>query len=362
MATTYQDLLVRGNLGETNTLPRNASSHSPDIIPYGLDLAPDPQATFGSAAAYAADQGKTLIADGQNYLYMRAKNYAPAQETGTVSLYYAKSSLLLYPDQWENNKMLTSDGKDSVEVTANANGDIVVTEDPFTWQPQVPAAGWHYCLIGRVATKSNPNPIPQTGSIQDFGGWVAANGGIGWRNVSVVSTGAPTWTNSTLYKQGTTTATVKFLITCLKVPVNSSVSFSSGTPTKNGPIALPKTPVTDGSSFIVGMQRDVNAGFETNISYSYWAAGNPKPGFSIALSAAIVVPQAEEELYSLAKTPEELGIGHAHDHNPETGELTMLTDSIGPGRMIILGECYTIGVDDKQLAKGSMTTEGVHQG
>ena len=63
-ATTYQDLLVRGRLGETNTLPRNASSASPDIIPYGLGLAPDPQTTFGTATAYAADQGKALIANG----------------------------------------------------------------------------------------------------------------------------------------------------------------------------------------------------------------------------------------------------------------------------------------------------------
>lgn len=362
MASTYQDLLVRGRLGETNSMPRNASSASPDLIPYGLDLAQDPQATFGSAAAYGADQGKALIANGQNYLYMRAKNYAPAEEKGKAYLYYAKSSLLLYSDQWENNKLETSQGVDHVELDAKANGDIVVTADPFVWSPEVPGSGWHYCLVGRVATDTNPNPIFQTGSIQDFGAWIAENGGLGWRNVSVVSTGAPTWTNNTKYDQGDQAAMVKFFLTCTNVTAGSSVSFSAGTPTPDGPVALPKTQVTDSRSFIVGIQKNIEANWNTDFAYSFWANGNPQPGFNISLSAAIVVPPDLKDLYQLAKTPAELGMQHALDHDAKSGKLKMLTETIGPGRMIILGECHTNGVAEESLAKGSLTSLGVHEG
>lgn len=334
----YQDILVRNSLTDQGIIPRTgAMSHSPDIIPYGQEPVVDPQKFF--SGNYDQDVGKDLVAGAQNYLYLRGKNLGTDASSGEAYLYYAKSSLLLYPDQWESNQLKTSAGKDSVPVSADA-GKIAVTNDPFTWQPDVPGAGWHYCLIGRVATKKNPNPIPGTGDIQSFAAWVAQNGGIGWRNVAVVSAGAPTWTNEIQYDQGPKEDNVKFFVTCTNVPLGTYVSFSSGTPNPGGiPISLPKTEVTQNPSFIVGMQTKVAAGYSTKISYSYWSEGHAPPkGFKITLSAAIVVPPSNTALYNLAYEPGALGFDKVLDYTPE-GELVEADrGGIGPSRMIILGD------------------------
>lgn len=336
----YDDVLIRDNLSDSGTIPsKGALSHSPDIIPYGLAPVNDPQTFF--SGNYSSDVGKSLVANARNYCYVRGKNLDNNSTSGSFYLYYSKASLLLYPDQWQNNALQTSTGAGSVPFNVESN-KIAVSTDPFTWEPQM-ISGDHYCMIGRVVTPKHPNPIPQTGAIQDFAKWVSNNGGIAWRNVAVVNTGSPTWTQTVDYNQGTVGDKVQFLITCTNVPVGAKVSFSAGTPGPNPVINLDPTPVTNSSSFMVGCTCDVPANYQTKISYSYWANGTPPAGFSIKMSAQVVVPK-DHENYAFAHTLEEIGIPRISDDPKHQEVLSALHGAIGPGRVIVVGDHYSIGV------------------
>ncbi|HWZ16074.1 MAG TPA: hypothetical protein VNW95_12620 [Mucilaginibacter sp.] len=322
MPTTYNDLFLRDNLGDTGSVPATgAISSSPDIIPYGQSPVTDPATFF--TGNYGSDVGKDLVARAQNYIYMRAKNLAAGAETGSFSLYYSPASLLLYPSLWQSNILATSDGATSVPVAAANAGDIVVGTNPFTWQPQM-ISGDHYCLIGRIVTPNNPNPIPQTGAINDFANYIANNRGMGWRNVTVVDNGSPTFTQSVNYEQGTQGGPMSVIITCTNVPVGASVSFSCGTTGPNPPINLPQTTVTNSGSFVVGVSTNIPANFVSNISYSYWANNTtPLPGWNITLTVVYFV-NSTNELFKHALSFKKLGL-------PEREHRKMLNNSIGIG-------------------------------
>lgn len=333
---TYNDLFLRDNLNDQGSVPATGTiSTSPDIIPYGTSPVTDPTTFFTNN--YSSDVGKDLIANAQNYIYMRAKNLAAGAESGTISLYYSKASLLLYPSLWQSNILKTSSGSTSVPISAATNGAIAVATDPFTWQPQA-ISGDHYCLIGRIVTAANPNPIPQTGNIQDFATYIANNRGMGWRNVAVITSGSPTFSQGVDYDQGSQGGNMTVLLTCTNVPKGAAVSFSCGTPGPNPPINLPQTTVTDSNSFVVGMSTVIPDNFKSTITYSYWANGTtPAPGWNITLSVVYFVPPTNS-LFTHGVTFEQLGLKE-HEHKPVFKD----TIGIGPTKGIIVGSHSTRG-------------------
>jgi hypothetical protein len=336
----YDDLYLRNTLNDTGNIPRKgAMSSSPDIIPWGLDPQPDPKKYFTDN--YTQDVGKPLIADFRNYLYIRAKNLGNVASSGEVFLYWSPSSLLLYPSQWKVNSMKTSSGAGSVSMKDVAPSGIGVAEDAFTWSPSMPGGNFHYCLIGRVATDRHPNPIPNTGDIKDFAAWVAENGGIGWRNVSVVNAGAPTLALSTNYDQGPSKAEVTFAVTCDNCPIGKSwVSFSSATvlPDSQQPVFIPKT-LIDQQGKVIGVKRQVPAGWNTTFTINYWSDVKPPEGWNIALEGTVTSDDVEDKaLYKLGHTAQELGWGNGI-HVAENGELAPLVQVIGPKHLIVVGQC-----------------------
>jgi hypothetical protein len=335
----YTDLYLRNTLKDTGNVPRQgAMSSSPDIIPWGTDLQIDPPPQTYFSGNYNTDPGRGLIADAWNYLYLRSKNLGSNPSTGDAYLYWAPSSLLLYPDQWKVNAMTTSSGAKSVKLNNVAAQAIGVTTDPFKWQPAMPGGNFHYCLIGRVATEANPNPIPNTGDIQDFAAWVAANGGIGWRNVSVVSAGSPQVTLSANYDQGAAASDVNFQAVCTGCPLKQSwVQFSSGTPLPDGKyVSIPKT-LIESEGQIIGVKRTVPAGWKTTFNINYWANANPLPGWNIDVYGAVVVEESQKALYALAHSFDEIGWGHAV-HVDEKGVRDLFSKVMGPRKMIVIGE------------------------
>ena len=303
---TYDDLYLRNTTQDQGTIPRQgALCSSPDIIPWGLDLQKDPKYFIDH---FGEDVGKPLIANGGNYLYVRSKNLGTAASTGRVYLYWAQSSLLLYPSQWKNQKMLTSSGQDYVELKDVGAGQIGVTADAFRWTPAMPGGNFHYCLIGRVSTAKHDNPIDQTEIIQNFAGWVAKNGGIGWRNISVVNAGSPTLTIESNYDQGSEPGLISFTAKCTGCPLEKSwVQFSSATPLPDGKyVFIEKSKITqDGQIF--GVERQVPANWKTTFVINYWADAPPLPDWNVEVSGSYVPSMAETELYRYAFTLEELG-------------------------------------------------------
>ncbi len=324
----WSDMYIRDYIDDTGLYPTaGVLSHSPDIIPYGTAPVQDPS-TFISDANWSKDLGKDLVANIANYIYVRGQNLANKAQQGKIYLYYSKASLLLYPNLWQNNQIKTSDQSDFVDVSASAVGKKFVTQNPFVWAPEM-ISGDHYCLVARVATVDNPANIPQTGNIQDFAAFISNNPNFGWRNVAVVDAGSPTWTQTVEYKQGTKGGKMRFTLVCQKVPVGAEVSFSCGTPGPNPIINLPRTQVTNSTSFIVGISSDVPANFDSYISYSYWSNGHaPLPGFSIEMQVSYLVT-TDNLLYSSALPMRALDVVHPSERE--------LLAAIGPTKEVLVG-------------------------
>ncbi len=326
----WDDILIRDSTSDTGKYPTGGTlSHSPDIIPYGTSPIQDP-GKLVDKDNWSKDLGKNLTANATNYLYVRGQNLANKKQTGEMYLYYSKASLLLYPDQWRDNGLKTSDGADHVEVEAAKKNDKVVTANPFTWVPEM-ISGDHYCLVARVVTPDHAADIPEkTGDIQSFSKFISERPNFAWRNIAVVASGSPTWTKTVAYDQGTQGCEMQFQITCRNVPAGAAIAFSAGTPGPDPVVNLPKTTVTNSESFVTGMLAKVPDNWSTNISYSYFANGHdPLPGFSIELSAIYIVP-AENELFGRAATAEELGL-------PQN-----LAAAIGPRKGIRVGAHTTV--------------------
>lgn len=251
-------------------------------------------------------------------------------EDGDFYLYYAKCNLFLYPSIWKDNKIKTSDQKDHVHVQADGYGDIVVTDDPFQWSHSMPVKD-HYCLISRVVTKSHPNPIPEVGDIDNFAKYVTEHPDIAQRNVAFVNAETPTFSKSPKYTQGSKEEKVHFLLACTECPVGSEVAFSCGAPGPDPLIDMPRTKITDPSYQSFGIKSKVPAGFESDITFSYWSnGGKPGKGFKIKISAIHVVSQGNE-LYARAADPVELGF-------PQN-----LLEEFGPEKAIQLGAFTAVG-------------------
>lgn len=309
MATEYPDLYIRSTLNDPGTVPRSTSgiSSSPDVIPFGLMPAADPVKYFTDN--FNKDLGVNVTANTANYLYLRGRNQYNGARAGKAYLYFAKSSLLLYPKEWRENILYTSNQQGYIDVAAAKKNDVWVTPEPFRWIPEMPGSNYHYCLIGRVATVDNPNEIPAIGSIPDFAAWIAANGGLGWRNVTTVDAGV-TFTREQTYSQGDTGDQMEVNLICNGAPIGAEVWFTSGTNLPDGaPITIPVSKITkeDGKTQIFGTSAFIPAGWRTSFSFSYKAnGGKPYPNFDISLRVNYATT-AMSALYDNAWTLEELG-------------------------------------------------------
>jgi hypothetical protein len=324
-ASQYDDIFVRANFGDSGSIPATGTlSTCPDIIPSGTQPVADPVNTFTNNYSNSGANGQDLVANAQNYIYMRGKNLHNGPETGTLQLYYSPASLLLYPSLWSQNQLKTSSGKSTVPVSAQNLGDIVVGQDPFTWVPQMPNAGDHYCLVGRVVTPSHPNPIPATGNISDFATYIANNRGMGWRNVVVVNAGSPTFTSAIRYNQGEMGGAMYVAIKGTAVPKGAQVSFSCGDSGPNPLINMAPYTAT-GTDFLVGLPTNIPANFASQISYSYFANNTtPLPNWSISMVVFYFAPPGHAT-HARGIAPHKLGIRGA------------ALDDIGPSKAVQVG-------------------------
>ncbi|MFN8714102.1 MAG: hypothetical protein ACK5Z2_14740 [Bacteroidota bacterium] len=304
---------MRAYLGDPGNVPRSTAyplSASPDLIPYGVSPA-DP-ATFLTDTSWNKAYSTTMVKNADNYMYMRAQNLATTPITGTFSLFSTNSNLLLWPSTWSQNQLRTQSGEPTQQVTIAA-GQRGVVPSAFIWHPTTLE---HYCLVGMVDTPSHPATIPPDGSITNFALWIAQNGNFAWHNLSVTDVGSPTWSKTINYIQGDTAYLVKFELVCKNVPVGSIVRLTCGAAGISPPLDVLGT-VTSSTNYIIGMECDVDADFQAEMSYSYTAVnGQPPPaGFEITFRASIMENgEAVRELYQYCSTLEESGIPTPEDY------------------------------------------------
>lgn len=264
---SYQDIYVRDNFGDSGVFPSTGVPYmSPDIIPLQSGTFSVEQAisTYGGP-----DQGKHILNPGLNNIYIRAKNLRPSgTETGTASLYFAKTSLVMLPDTWRNNQLLTSAGQSSVSFV-NASGssnlnpnDIALSSPAFLWS-SVPDPAWSHCLVAIVNTPNTVVTIPASfASNAAYVRWVQNNPAVAWRNIIIVPNGqANVIKNVEFSNRDSVPHYFYFSLTARNCPLNTAVTMQcthQACPINwSGTVPAPDP----NGNQILGFQNSVPAGF-----------------------------------------------------------------------------------------------------
>lgn len=284
--------LMRDNLSDQGQIPGSGSAYSsPDIIPSGTMPVADPQ-TYCSSNWYQ-DLGKSVSQGVNNYIYTRAKNQTiTGGNSGKIYLYYTPASLILWPEQWRNNKLSTSvPGSDHANITTTSTSQIAVGDAPFLWSPEKLSGGDHYCMISQVVTPADPNPIPASFStMDDFVSYIYSHPNIGWRNVAMINANDAPTIQVPVNFSFTDAVQMYITIDLENVPEGTAVALDTGTQGPTPPIQINKTLVSVSPSFVVGIMSSVPANYRSTLIFSFWNQGIKIPSGAIANIRAFYVP------------------------------------------------------------------------
>lgn len=290
---SYNGIFERSSLGQSNNLPRTGTLNtSPDIIPFGIECVSNPPSFF---SAYDQDPSRPLEAGQTNYIYLRGKNYSGSRidDSGEnrPRLFWAKTSLLLYPQTW--NELTTSPNNGPFSIAADA-GAVGVVNQPFIWQPPN-IENDSYCLIAQVPSPGQDNSIPSFLSIGDFNNWVANHGGIAWRTIAVNNSTVVTISNQGMfYEQGSEGGAMEIMLMCKNLPDGTKVSFSAGAPGPEPAIFLPPT-VVNGPDFVVGLRSHLPANYASSIYYNIQAPPGKNNFSNASVSLQVWYPVGSEK-------------------------------------------------------------------
>ncbi|MBB5866793.1 hypothetical protein F4553_000172 [Allocatelliglobosispora scoriae] len=294
--TQWEDLYLRNSFQDTGAYPTGGkASRSPDIIPLGDAPVSNPEALINEEN-WRRDYGNSTNAGESNYIYLRGRNLSAQDTEGWLYLYYAPSALLLWPTDpldpsrgWSRSPLSTSSGATKVRVAPKA-GERFVTPEPFHWIPK-PIHNDHYCLIGRVVTEANPNPIPALGELKtldELAVYVSQHPNMAQRNVTTINPKHKTTTSTLEYNQGSAGGNVYFNMNCLNVPNGSRVAFSCGTTGPDPMIQMEgtvkNTVGSDGiARYSLALYSNIPAGWQSNLQYTWFSEGRvPLPDMSIS--------------------------------------------------------------------------------
>ncbi|MBI2684668.1 MAG: hypothetical protein HYX27_00015 [Acidobacteria bacterium] len=297
MPTQYNDIYVRDNFGDTGVIPSQGVPYqSPDIIPYGSNVLSVQTAI--STYYSGPDIGQAISVPGLNNIFIRAKNLQQqGTETGSAKLFYAKSSLLMTPNQWTG--VQTAGGSSSVNFVNQSNNpnlnpnDIALGQQAFLLTNLPPVQGDHYCMVAIVTTPNNNPTIPTSfPSNAAFSVWVQNNPAIGWRNISVVPSGQVLYSSTLQFGNlNATDGSFLFTITAPKghnFAANTTVKIVS-TDTRcpiNWQGTLP--PPDSNGNQIIAFENSIPAGFQGTLTATATSPSSQPfpPGAQLSVSFA----------------------------------------------------------------------------
>jgi hypothetical protein len=310
----WTDLYLRHTFQDTGIYPTAGTlSSSPDVIPLGGSPVSDPQQLI-TDDNWTKDYGSSTNASEPNYIYLRGRNLGEAQTEGRLYLYYSPASLLLWPTDpldpakgWANHPLKTSFGEE-FQTVRPAAGERFVTAEGFRWIPE-PISNDHYCLVGRISTDANPNPIPAVGTLTDFATYISTHPDMAWRNVTTINPANPVSTAIVNYSQGSQGGETYLILRCENAPNGSEVKFSSGTPGPNPMVEMKGTVQNTGSQYTLSLLTDIPANWTSDIAYTWYSKGLvPLPGMKIWLDAVLPVAEDDPVLGRFAEPLTSLGV------------------------------------------------------
>ncbi len=328
-------VVVRCTTAETGTVPRNASSQSPDIIMAGTKPFENPSMLTDPANYMKAYDNKLYI-DNPNYLYVRGKNYTDGDLSGSWNLFWAEPNILLYPYLWQNNQLATSSGNKNPSFDIKA-GEIGASEDSFTWVPG--ATSSHYCMVAIANTPDHGNPVEGVNNIKSLADVMSNNGNIAQRNTQIITGNVPSFVSNAAYDQGSEGAKVDLAVLFSNLPKGSSYSVASGTPVDGKTLSHSASDTQDNDFKYAWTNLEIPAHWNTMFTYSLtfgsdWS-GIPKDAHPKVEIRGELLQDSTDSLYHLGT---EAGL------DPVTNELRVDATG-GPVHMITVGSCGTLCLD-----------------
>ena len=300
-STPWTGIVVRCNLGETGSVPRNASANSPDIIMAGTKPLEDPS-ILTNPDNYNNPYSNQLYIKQPNYLYVRGKNFTGGDLSGTWNLFWSTPNILLYPYLWQENQLGTSAGDQNPPFTIKAD-KIGASEDCFFWVP--PDTADHYCMIAVANTPDHGNPILGVNNISSLAEVLATNANIAQRNVQMIRGNPPSLVTNASYNQGAEGSTVDLTVVFHNLPKGSSYTVSSGTPLNGKTLSHSDTNTQDNDFKYAWTGLEIPANWNTIFTFSVnfgpdWSGIPPTahPAFEIR---GELVTNSDHPLYHLGQ-------------------------------------------------------------
>lgn len=263
----YMDVMLRDTFKDfgQSSVSGNVCC-SPDIIPRGMEPIVNPDKELVNK--WFDDIGKKLTLQANNMIYMRGISHSQQKTKAKFYLYYSKASLLMYPEQWENNLIPCSNGSDFFETDFLEQGDLAVTI-PFTWKPKSIESSDHYCLVGRIVTDAHPNPIPRPTDVREFAKFIAQNPNYSMRNITVVKKDIPDYSVALAYEQGSLGTEMHFIVESKGCSPDAEFSLTSTNMTTTVPISIARQKVPP-DGVLTGIHVDVPKDFKTQLYLNFW--------------------------------------------------------------------------------------------
>lgn len=287
---TFNGVYMRPSISNGGAVPAiTPVCTSPDIWIAGTQPVGNFQTALATTASYQTESPSNVAENRDNYIYVRGMNGTSAAQSRSVQLYYAPSAIIQWPGQWQNNVIKTDQGNTAANITSLAAGQIGVADQTFLWpnvQPP-PAGSDHYCLFAQFNDANNSNPFPDIFTQIDMAALIQNNLAWGWRNVTLVDGGQPTWQVEVPL---TIAANMEPAVYSLTVNptgfLNWTVSFTCSQADADGhPIVLAPTQIVqDGAAYGAPAFR-LNPGFNAIVTVVMQSNGNPSsPGAKVPLS------------------------------------------------------------------------------
>jgi DNA-binding beta-propeller fold protein YncE len=281
----YTGLFMRHYLGETPSSPPDGWSASPDVIPYGRNIALD-EKVFTEPTGYGTDYGATVYLQNPNYVYVRGLNPGPAQITSRVYFYYTRASLLMWPANWrEDNITVNKVPQNWVDVTAAANGGVGVGQSPMLWTPPALDPGSdHYCVIAWVSDGPNPQPpnfasYSQFATGDDLVQFVLSHHNMAWRNTSDILTPPPDYSYNCSLPMGPGGGSVYLAVSFQNIPSDGTFAVNVQGPDQANSVSLPPSPLSQYQGGFSPRNNPLNfpANFTTSVQVQHWPGPTPLP-------------------------------------------------------------------------------------
>lgn len=288
----WNDLYVRNSVNETGPATgRRGSFGSPDIIPVGTR--PRVPADFTTEASYGTYYSQNLYENTPNYLFVRARNSSPTETvSGRARLVMCNPALVLWPGGSDWTQITTSSGNDYSEISDVAPGRIGVAKDPFVC---VPDASGHRCLVTWLSTDRHyaEDPPPRITENDRLVEFLSKHPNYAHHNIDLMADTTGKHPRTISFTSGDQPHKWVFSLR-VKNCAGYKVGFTCGSQLADGSfIELGEQTVSDDKDFAYTIDRNVEAGFNANITWSYDTVGQgERPGADVSFHAASSLPRS----------------------------------------------------------------------